>query len=103
MKKHGVKNIDVAKRLLDYGFHAPTVSFPLIVPDCLMIEPTESESRASLDCLAEYLREIAREVREEPETVKNAPLDTPVRRLDEGGAARNLVVRWQAGRGGGCG
>jgi glycine dehydrogenase subunit 2 len=103
MKKQGVKNIDVAKRMLDFGVHAPTVSFPLIVPDCLMIEPTESESRASLDCLAEYLREIAREVREEPDTVKNAPLDTPVRRLDEGGAARNLIVRWQAGRGGGCG
>lgn len=103
MKKHGVKNIDVAKRMLDFGVHAPTVSFPLIVHDCLMIEPTESESRASLDCLAEYLREIAREAREEPDTVKNAPLDTPVRRLDEGGAARNLIVRWQPGRGGGCG
>jgi glycine dehydrogenase subunit 2 len=103
MKKHGVKNSDVAKRMLDFGVHAPTVSFPLIVHDCLMIEPTESESRASLDCLAEYMREIAREAREEPETVKNAPLDTPVRRLDEGGAARNLVVRWQPGRGGGCG
>ena len=103
MKKHGVKNIDVAKRMLDFGVHAPTVCFPLIVPDCLMIEPTESESRASLDCLGEFLREIAREAREEPDTVKHAPLETPVRRLDEGSAARNLVVRWQPGRGGGCG
>jgi glycine dehydrogenase subunit 2 len=98
MKKHGVKNIDVAKRLLDYGVHAPTVSFPLIVPDCLMIEPTESESRASLDSFAEILREIAREVREEPQTVIDAPHDTPVRRLDEGSAARNLVVRWAPGQ-----
>ncbi len=95
MKKHGVKNGDVAKRMLDYGVHAPTVSFPLIVHDCLMIEPTESESRASLDSLGEILREIAREVREEPDTVIGAPHDTPVRRLDEGAAARNLVLRWR--------
>jgi glycine dehydrogenase subunit 2 len=94
MKKYGVKNIDVAKRLLDYGVHAPTVSFPLIVADCLMIEPTESESRSSLDSFAEILRDIAREVREEPQTVIDAPHDTPVRRLDEASAARNLVVRW---------
>lgn len=97
MKKYGVKNIDVAKRLLDYGVHAPTVSFPLIVPDCLMIEPTESESRSSLDSFAEILRDIAREVREEPQTVIDAPHDTPVRRLDEARAARNLVVRWSPG------
>jgi len=94
MKKHGVKNIDVAKRMLDFGVHAPTVSFPLIVPDCLMIEPTESESRASLDELATILRTIAREAREEPDTVRGAPHDTPVRRLDEGAAARNLQIRW---------
>ncbi len=94
MKKHGVKNIDVAKRMLDFGVHAPTVSFPLIVPDCLMIEPTESESRASLDDLAEILLTIARETREEPQTVQSAPHETPVRRLDEGAAARNLLVRW---------
>lgn len=94
MKKHGVKNIDVAKRMLDLGVHAPTVSFPLIVPDCLMIEPTESESRASLDSLAEVFRQIAREARETPQVVIDAPHDTPVRRLDEGGAARKLAVRW---------
>ncbi|MDM7916032.1 MAG: aminomethyl-transferring glycine dehydrogenase subunit GcvPB [Candidatus Eisenbacteria bacterium] len=95
MKKHGVKNIDVAKRLLDFGVHAPTVSFPLIVHDCLMIEPTESESRTSLDEFAGALRQIAREVREQPEIVTGAPHDTPVRRLDEGAAARNLIVRWE--------
>jgi glycine dehydrogenase subunit 2 len=94
MRKHGVKNGDVAKRLLDFGVHAPTVSFPLIVPDCLMIEPTESESRSSLDEFAEILLEIAREAREEPATLLEAPQTTPVRRLDEGAAARNLIVRW---------
>jgi glycine dehydrogenase subunit 2 len=99
MKKHGVKNIDVAKRMLDFGVHAPTVSFPLIVPDCLMIEPTESESRVSLDQFAEILRTIAREARETPQKVIDAPHDTPVRRLDEGAAARNLVVRWTAREG----
>ena len=99
MKKQGVKNTDVAKRLLDFGVHAPTVSFPLIVPDCFMIEPTESESPASLDRYAEIMREIAREVREEPETVREAPHATPVRRLDEAGAARNLRIRWTPERG----
>jgi glycine dehydrogenase subunit 2 len=94
MRKHGVKNIDVAKRMLDFGVHAPTVSFPLIVPDCLMIEPTESESRSSLDEFAEILLEIAREAREEPATLVDAPHTTHVRRLDEGAAARNLIVRW---------
>jgi glycine dehydrogenase subunit 2 len=98
MKKHGVRTIDVAKRLLDYGLHAPTVSFPLIVPDCLMIEPTESETRASLDELADALKEIAREVREEPERVREAPHTTPVRRLDEAAAARKPVVRWSPER-----
>jgi glycine dehydrogenase subunit 2 len=100
MKKHSVKNIDVAKRMLDAGVHAPTVSFPLIVPDCLMIEPTESESRASLDELAQILRDIAREAREEPETLRGAPHDTPVRRLDEGAAARQLQIRWTPPSGG---
>jgi len=95
MKKHGVKNIDVAKRLLDFGVHAPTVSFPLIVHDCLMIEPTESESRASLDEFAGALKQIAREAREHPEILTGAPHDTPVQRLDEGAAARNLVIRWE--------
>jgi glycine dehydrogenase subunit 2 len=95
-RAHGVRNIDVAKRLLDYGFHAPTVSFPLIVPDALMVEPTETETRRTLDRFAEALHAIAREVREAPETVKQAPHSTCVGRLDEVAAARRLRVRWQA-------
>jgi glycine dehydrogenase subunit 2 len=97
MKKHGIKNTDVAKRMLDFGIHAPTISFPLIVPDCFMIEPTESETPSSLDEFAEILREIAREVREQPDLVRQAPHQTPVRRLDEVGAARRLKLRWTPG------
>jgi glycine dehydrogenase subunit 2 len=93
-RAHGVRNIDVAKRLLDYGFHAPTVSFPLIVPDALMIEPTETETRQSLDRFAAALTAIAREVRETPEVVRGAPGCTRVGRLDEAEAARRLQVRW---------
>jgi glycine dehydrogenase subunit 2 len=95
MKKHGVRNIDAAKRLLDDGFHAPTVSFPLIVPDCFMIEPTETETRASLDSFAESLKRIAEEARTSPEVVTSAPHWTPVGRLDEAAAARNLKLRWE--------
>jgi glycine dehydrogenase subunit 2 len=101
-REHGVKNIDVAKRLLDYGFHAPTVSFPLIVPDAFMIEPTETETQATLDRFAQALALIAREVREEPEVVRGAPHTTRVGRLDEVAAARELKTRWTpAGRGNG--
>ncbi len=95
MKRHGVKNSDAAKRLLDAGFHAPTVSFPLIVPDCFMIEPTETETRASLDAFAAALKKIAQEVRTQPEVVSSAPHWTPVGRLDEAAAARNLKLRWE--------
>jgi glycine dehydrogenase subunit 2 len=95
MRKHGVKNIDAAKRLLDDGFHAPTVSFPLIVPDCFMIEPTETESRASLDAFAASMRRIAEEARTCPEILAKAPHWTPVGRLDEAGAARALKLRWE--------
>jgi glycine dehydrogenase subunit 2 len=94
-RKHDVRNIDVAKRLLDYGFHAPTVSFPLIVPDALMIEPTETETRATLDRFAHALRAIAREVRQQPDRVRAAPTATCVGRLDEAAAARRLRVRWE--------
>ncbi len=94
-REHGVKNMDVAKRLLDYGFHAPTVSFPLIVPDAFMVEPTETETQATLDRFAEALAEIAEEVRRDPETVRGAPHETRVSRLDEAGAARTLKVRWE--------
>ncbi len=93
-REHGVRNIDVAKRLLDYGFHAPTVSFPLIVPDALMIEPTETETRDSLDRFAAALQAIAVEVRESPDLLHGAPGCTRVGRLDEAEAARKLRVRW---------
>ncbi len=92
---YGVRAFDIAKRLLDYGFHPPTMYFPLIVPECLMIEPTETESKQTLDMFANALLEIAREAMEQPDLLKNAPHNTPVRRLDEASAAKNLVLRWQ--------
>jgi glycine dehydrogenase subunit 2 len=91
----GVKTGDIAKRLIDYGFHPYTVSFPLIVPGALMIEPTESESVEELDLFIEAMRSIAREVEENPELVKTAPHSTRVSRLDEVGAARKPVLRWK--------
>lgn len=94
-KKLGVRAFDIAKRLLDYGFHPPTMYFPLIVPECLMIEPTESESKQTLDTFANALLRIAQEAETDPELLHNAPHTTPVRRLDETGAAKNLVLRWQ--------
>ena len=92
----GVKNVDIAKRLLDYGFHPPTMSFPLIVHGALMIEPTESDGIDELDAFIAAMKAIAREVRESPDLVKGAPYGTPVRRLDEVRAARQPVLRWQA-------
>jgi len=91
----GVKTGDIAKRLIDYGFHPYTVSFPLIVPGALMIEPTESESREELDLFIAAMRSIAREVEETPEVVKTAPHSTRVSRLDEVAAARKPVLRWK--------
>jgi glycine dehydrogenase subunit 2 len=91
----GVSNMDIAKRLMDYGFHPPTVSFPLIVHGALMIEPTETEGKPGLDAFIRAMREIARECAEDPEIVRGAPHTTPVRRVDEVGAARNLVLRWR--------
>jgi glycine dehydrogenase subunit 2 len=93
-KEKGVKTLDIAKRLLDYGFHAPTVYFPLIVHEALMVEPTETESKETLDAFAEAMIAIAREAEEAPEKVRNAPANTPVSRLDEGLAARNLNVKY---------
>jgi glycine dehydrogenase subunit 2 len=92
---HGVKTNDIAKRLIDYGFHPYTVSFPLIVHGALMIEPTESESREELDLFIESMRSIARECEENPELVKSAPHSTRVSRLDEVQAARKPVLRWK--------
>ena len=94
-RKHEVKNIDVAKRILDFGFHAPTVSFPLIVPDAFMIEPTETETPETLDLFTDALAQIAEEIRESPDVVRGAPHTTFVGRLDEAGAARNLRVRYE--------
>ena len=91
----GVHAMDIGKRLMDYGFHPPTISFPLIVYGALMIEPTETEGKAGLDAFVAAMRAIARECEEAPEIVKNAPHTTPVRRVDEVGAAKNLVLRWK--------
>jgi glycine dehydrogenase subunit 2 len=89
---HGVRTMDVAKRLMDFGFHPPTVYFPLIVEEALMIEPTETESRHTLDAFAEAMRDIAREITAEPERLKQAPRTTPVARVNEALAARDLDV-----------
>jgi glycine dehydrogenase subunit 2 len=88
-----IKTLDLAKRLLDYGVHPPTVYFPLIVDESLLIEPTETETKETLDRFAEIVAEILREAREDPEVARNAPYTTPVRRLDEAAAARRPVVR----------
>jgi glycine dehydrogenase subunit 2 len=88
-----IKTLDLAKRLLDYGVHPPTVYFPLIVDEALLIEPTETETKETLDRFAEIVAEILLEAREDPEIARNAPYTTPVRRLDEAGAARKPVLR----------
>ena len=90
----GVTAADVAKRLLDKGCHAPTVYFPLLVPECLLIEPTETESKETLDAFVAALAEVAAEARAQPEIVKTAPHTTPVGRLDEVRAARELDLAW---------
>lgn len=93
-QKHSVHTIDIAKRLLDYGFHPPTIYFPLVVSGAIMIEPTETESPETLDAFIDALISIAREAKESPSLVKSAPHSTPVGRLDETRAARNLILRW---------
>jgi glycine dehydrogenase subunit 2 len=93
--EHGVHNIDIAKRLIDYGLHPPTMSFPLVVPGALMIEPTETESKADLDEFIQAMTTIAREAAETPDIVRSAPHNSYLRRLDETAAARNPVLRWQ--------
>src|SRR5687768_10026087 len=89
-----VHTLDIAKRLMDYGFHPPTIYFPLIVSGALMIEPTETEPKEELDAFCEAMIAIARESQERPELVRSAPHTTPVRRLDEARAARQPVLRW---------
>lgn len=93
-KEHGVQNIDIAKRLIDFGFHPPTMSFPLIVAGALMIEPTETESKRELDLFIEAMKQIAREARDNPKILKEAPHTAYVRRLNETQAARNPILRW---------
>jgi glycine dehydrogenase subunit 2 len=93
-KKHGVRTLDIAKRLLDLGYHAPTIYFPLVVDEALMIEPTETESMQTLDAFAEAMLQIKREAQEDPEILKQAPTTTPVRRLDETKANRQPMVCW---------
>jgi glycine dehydrogenase subunit 2 len=94
LKKHGVRGMDVAKRLIDLGYHPPTVYFPLVVEEALMAEPTETESKDTIEGLAEAMLQIAREAEESPELLHDAPQTTPVRRPDEARAARDLKVRW---------
>jgi glycine dehydrogenase subunit 2 len=94
-QKFGVHTLDIAKRLIDYGFHPMTIYFPLVVPGAMMIEPTESEGREELDLFIEAMRAIAREAEETPELVKGAPHLTRIGRLDEATAARKPVLRWK--------
>jgi glycine dehydrogenase subunit 2 len=93
-RDHGVTALDVAKRLMDYGFHPPTIYFPLIVPEALMIEPTETEAKETLDSFVDAMLAIVREAAESPELVKEAPHGRPVGRLDEAKAAKRAVVKY---------
>ncbi|PKN18176.1 MAG: glycine dehydrogenase (aminomethyl-transferring) [Deltaproteobacteria bacterium HGW-Deltaproteobacteria-6] len=93
--ENGVHTSDMAKRLIDFGYHPPTIYFPLIVPEAIMIEPTETESKETLDTFCDAMIAIAREAKEDPQRVKDAPLSTPVNRLDEVLAARKPDVCWK--------
>jgi glycine dehydrogenase subunit 2 len=93
-RDHGVSALDVAKRLMDYGFHPPTIYFPLVVPEALMIEPTESEAKETLDAFCDAMLAIAREAAEDPDLLHEAPHSRPVKRLDEVRAAKQPVVRF---------
>jgi glycine dehydrogenase subunit 2 len=94
-KELGVNTMDFAKRMLDYGVHAPTTYFPLLVPECLLIEPTETEAKEDLDRFVEIMRTIQREAQTQPELVTKAPHTMPVRRLDDVRAARELDLAWR--------
>ncbi|KHO61324.1 glycine dehydrogenase [Thermoanaerobacter sp. YS13] len=93
-KVNDIRTLDVAKRLIDYGFHPPTIYFPLIVDEAIMIEPTETESKETLDAFIEAMIKISEEAKENPQLLKEAPHNTPVRRVDEVLAARNPVLKW---------
>ena len=96
-KKLGVSAMDIAKRLLDLGFYAPSIYFPLIVEEALMIEPTETESKETLDQFCDAMIQIAQEAESNPQVIKDAPVTTPVRRLDQTLAARQPRLRWTTG------
>ena len=93
-KELGLTATDMAKRLLDYGFHAPTIYFPLLVPECLLIEPTETETKEACDAFVDAMVTIREEAREDVQFLKDAPWTMPVRRLDEVRAAKQLDVCW---------
>src|SRR3989304_2834444 len=98
-KEKGASALDIAKKLLDYGFHAPTIYFPLIVEEAMMIEPTETESRETLNAFADAMILIATDIEQQPETVRNAPQTTPIGRPDEVKAAREPKLKWEMGMG----
>ena len=102
-REHGVRALDISKRLIDYGFHPPTNYFPLIVPECLMIEPTETESKETLDAFCDALISICREASANPDLLHNAPHSQVVGRLDETAAVKTLDVRWRPAKVGGNG
>jgi glycine dehydrogenase subunit 2 len=95
LRKYGVRTTDLAKRLLDFGVHAPTVYFPLIIEEAIMIEPTETETLRTLDLFADVMLRIAGEAATDASIVTGAPWTTPVSRLDEGRAARELKLTWK--------
>ena len=93
-KERGVSMLDIAKALLDYGFHAPTIYFPNNVPEAMMIEPTESETKETLDRFADVMLEINEKINNSPDFIRQAPINTPVTRLDETKANRELNLKW---------
>jgi glycine dehydrogenase subunit 2 len=95
LRRHGVRTMDAAKRLIDLGFHPPTVYFPLVVDEAMMVEPTETESKQTLDAMADAFVQVEQEAWTAPGLLREAPRTTPVRRLDEARAARHLVLRWE--------
>ncbi len=95
LEESGVSTMDIAKRLIDYGFHPPTIYFPLVVSGAMMIEPTETESLQSIDELVRVMKLVSKEAKEDPQTVKSAPHRAPRKRIDETAAARNPVLRWR--------
>jgi glycine dehydrogenase subunit 2 len=97
-REFGVNTMDFAKRMLDYGVHAPTTYFPLLVPECLLVEPTETEAKEELDNFVEIMKRINHEAETQPEMVKQAPHTLPVRRLDDVRAARELDLAWKSVR-----